>query len=51
LFLGFVAYKSLLSNAGRQRQRIPSGDGVLHVGYYATAWTIIYLILAISRSA
>ncbi len=51
LVLGFIAYKSLLTNEGRQREKIPSGESGLRVGYYATAWTAIYLFLAISRLA
>ncbi len=51
LVLGFIAYKSLLTNEGRERQKIPSGESGLRVGYYATGWTVIYIFLAISRLA
>lgn len=51
LFLGFFAYKSLLTEAGQKQQKIPSGESGLLVGYYATGWTIIYLILAMIKAA
>jgi len=51
LFLGFCARKYLLTDAGRKQQKVPTGEGGLHVGYYATGWTLIYLALAMSRSA
>lgn len=50
LFLGFIAYKSLLTNAVRQEEKIPSGETGLRIGYYATGWIIIYIILTFSRS-
>ncbi len=51
LFLGFFAYKSLLTDAGRKQQKTPSGESGLRVGYYATGWTIIYLLLTMTRLA